>query len=296
MTTILVVDDSAVDQQLIGQLLAKQDGWQIACVDRAAKALDQIDRSAPDIVVTDLQMPEMDGLELVRAIRQRHDDVPVVLVTAHGSESLAVAALAQGAASYVPKSQIADKLVDVVSEVLALARGERNAEEMLGWLGGADFDLQNDPALIDPLINMVQQMLVAREFGDSGQRLQIGVALKEALLNALYHGNLELTSSEMQRVREKLELGETFEKVQRRRSLLPYQDRRIHVTAKVTADEARFVIRDEGPGFDVTSVPQAGDPKALQPQRGRGLSLMRSFMDEVDYSERGNEVTLIKRM
>ena len=294
MTSILVVDDSAVDRRLIGELLAKQADWKIECVDGAAEALAQIDRAMPDIVVTDLQMPEMDGLELVRTIRQRHDGVPVVLVTAHGSETLAVEALAEGAASYVPKPEMADKLVDVVAEVLALARAQRNAQEMLGWLGGADFKLENNPALIDPLVDMVQQMLVAREFGDSGERLRIGVALKEALLNALYHGNLEITFDQMQEARDKLVLAEPFEPAEQRRSESPYGDRRIHVTAKVTSQEARFVIRDEGSGFDVAAVPEPGDPEALQPQRGRGLSLMRSFIDEVLYNQTGNEVTLIK--
>ena len=295
MTTILVVDDSAVDRRLIGELLAKRDDWEIECVDGGAKALEQIDRTVPDVVVTDLQMPEMNGLELVRTIHDRHAGVPVILVTSHGSETLAVEALAQGAASYVPKSQMADKLVDVVSEVLSLARAERHAEETLGWLGGADFDIENNPALIDPLIDMVQQMMVAREFGDAGQRLRMGVALKEALLNALYHGNLQITFDQMQQAREKLALGEPFKPAEERRSQSPYQDRKIHVTAKVTSTEARFVIRDEGPGFDVAAVPEVGDPEALQPQRGRGLSLMRNFMDEVSYNPAGNEVTLIKR-
>jgi anti-sigma regulatory factor (Ser/Thr protein kinase) len=55
------------------------------------------------------------------------------------------------------------------------------------------------------------------------------------------------------------------------------------------------VIRDEGPGFDVMSVLEPGDPKDLNKDCGRGLVLMRTFMDEVFYNERGNEVTLIKR-
>lgn len=295
MTTILVVDDSAVDRRVIGDLLDRQSGWQIECVDGGPRALARIEDALPDVVVTDLQMPEMDGLQLVQAIHRRHPEVPVVLVTAHGSETLAVEALAQGAASYVPKSQMAEKLPDVVSEVLALAEAERHAEELLGWLSGASFELDNNPALIEPLVDMVQQMLVGMQFGDFGQRLRIGVALKEALLNALYHGNLEITFDQMQQAREKLVLGETFDLVQRRRGESPYQDRKIHIDAKVSAEEARFVIRDDGPGFDVTAVPEVGDPAALEPQRGRGLSLMRNFMDEVTYNQAGNQVTLVKR-
>ena len=62
-----------------------------------------------------------------------------------------------------------------------------------------------------------------------------------------------------------------------------------------TRSEAQFVIRDQGPGFDPKSLPPAGQPGSLDPDTGRGLVLMRAFMDEVTFNERGNEVTLIKR-
>ena len=62
----------------------------------------------------------------------------------------------------------------------------------------------------------------------------------------------------------------------------------------MTDDECRFVIRDEGPGFDPNSLPDATDPARPAPC-GRGLLLMRTFMDEVHFNEKGNEVTLVKR-
>jgi len=68
----------------------------------------------PDLVVTDWQMPEIDGLELVNTIGDKYPEVPVVLMTAHGSEVVAAQALANGAASFVPKSDLADNLVETV--------------------------------------------------------------------------------------------------------------------------------------------------------------------------------------
>ena len=76
--------------------------------------------SPPDVVVTDVQMPEMDGLEFVTAARDLHPDVPVILMTAHGSERCALEALERGAASYVPKSQLVDTLLASVMQVLSL--------------------------------------------------------------------------------------------------------------------------------------------------------------------------------
>ena len=59
--------------------------------------------------------------------------------------------------------------------------------------------------------------------------------------------------------------------------------------------EARFVIRDEGQGFHVAEIPEATDLRAMDGEAGRGLVLMRTFMDDVAFNEVGNEVTLIKR-
>ena len=63
----------------------------------------------------------------------------------------------------------------------------------------------------------------------------------------------------------------------------------------VSRDEARFVIQDEGPGFDVTAIPDPGDSTAGQGAGGRGLSLVRTFMDEVIFNPLGNKVTMVKR-
>ena len=73
-----------------------------------------------------------------------------------------------------------------------------------------------------------------------------------------------------------------------------HSDRRLRVKARITPEHAEFVIRDEGPGFDPHSVPDPTDPANLERISGRGLVLMRTFMDRVEYNATGNEVTLTK--
>jgi hypothetical protein len=156
--------------------------------------------------------------------------------------------------------------------------------------------LQNDAALIDPLVNLVQSMVAGMSFGDFYGRLQIGIALKQALLNGLFHGNLELKPEELEEVSDQLLAEDEVSLVDRRRNEEPYRDRRLHVDMHISPEEARFVVRDDGGGFDVSAMmsdlSQAG---ALEGDGGRGLSLMRSFMDEVSFNETGNQITLIKR-
>lgn len=295
MTTVLVVDDSAVDRRLVGGILQKKFPCTVKYAAHGVEALARMKDNPPDLVVTDLTMPTMDGLELVSSIRTYYPAVPVILMTAYGSESLAMQALARGAASYVPKSQLADRLQDTMEEVLALAGSDRSHEQLLCCLSETHlrFDLENDVSLIDPMVDLIQQMVVGLHGADFSERLQIGVALKEALLNAIFHGNLEITAEEMQAVEETLLEGDQQSLVDERRQQSPYRERRIHVEVQIDPEDARFVIRDEGPGFDVAAVPDPDAPGSLEPEGGRGLALMRAFMNEVAFNDQGNEVTLI---
>ncbi len=297
MTTVLVVDDSAVDRTLVSGLLGSRSQWTIESTESGEEALAQMEQGPPDVVVTDMQMPEMDGLQLVTAIRQRYPGVPVILMTAFGSEALAVEALEKGAASYVPKQQLAQKLVNTVEKAVSLGRVERNYEELVGSITSSEFtlSLENDAELIDPLIDVVQRLVVGIGFCDVTEQLQIGMALKEALLNALLHGSLELSVNQMQATLEKLRQGEVVRPVHDPRLDPAYRDRRILVAVRLSADEIRFVVRDQGPGFDVAKVPQSKDPAALEPGRGRGLAIIRNLMDEVVFNAPGNEITMVKR-
>lgn len=297
MATILVVDDSLVDRRLVGGLLQQADNWTVEYAENGAAALEQMAQAAPDLVVTDLQMPEMDGLELVAAASVQCPDVPVILITAYGSEMLAVEALERGAATYVPKSRMAERLPGTVREVLKLARADRSYARLIDCLARTEFTflLESDAELIDTLVDLVQHMVTGVGFCDLNGRLRIGVALKEALANALYHGNLELDRELAKQVDQQPSAEDRQRLIESRRTESPYRQRKTFVDVKLSAEEVRFVIRDEGPGFDVSAVPEAGDPAALDPEGGRGLSLIRAFMDEVSYNDVGNQLTMVKR-
>jgi len=75
----------------------------------------------------------------------------------------------------------------------------------------------------------------------------------------------------------------------------PYRERRTFVSAAFDKQGATYVIRDQGPGFDPHSLPDPRDPANLDRPCGRGVLLMKTFMDEVKFSEAGNQVTMIKR-
>jgi CheY-like chemotaxis protein len=98
MSRVLVVDDSSTQARLI-EVILEDAKFEVEVAGQGLEALSAIQRDPPDVVLTDLQMPEMNGLELVQAIRQQYPFLPVVLMTAHGSEEIATQALQRGAAS-----------------------------------------------------------------------------------------------------------------------------------------------------------------------------------------------------
>lgn len=289
MPNILVVDDSAVDRRIVGGLLGKQPDWEISFAENGVQALEAMAAHLPDIIVTDLQMPEMDGLQLVTEVKEKHSSVPVILITGKGSEEIAIAALRAGASSYSPKSLLNRDLVDTVRHVLSVAGARKGHQRLLARLAHTDveFVLENDNTLVAPLIGFLQEIMVN---WDQSERIRIGIALDEALVNALFHGNLEVSSD----LREDDDTA-YYDLIKQRAKELPYSDRRVHVNAKITADEIFIRIRDEGPGFDPTKLADPTDPENLEKLSGRGLLLIRTFMNEVTHNDKGNEITMIRR-
>jgi len=296
MPTVLIVDDSLVDQRLVGGILRKETEWGIEYADNGADALAKIDEGGIDVVVTDMQMPEMDGLELVRSVKRSYSQVPVILMTGQGSEAIAAEALKVGAVSYLPKSKIGQILPEALEQISGMIGADRSYALLLDCMEHNEFSfrLPNDPELIVPVVDLTQQMVEGMKLCQAMERVRVGVALEHALLNAMFRGNLELSPADMEDAREKMLLGAP-DPIAARRAEEPYSGRQTYVKVSINRCEAIITVKDEGPGFDINAVPQPGDPLALAHEGGRGLVLMNSFMDEVRFNETGNEVTLIKR-
>lgn len=292
MPTVLVVDDSATDRLLAGGLLAEHGDFDIEYAVDGSDAIVKIELHVPDLVVTDMDMPELNGLELVAVIRQAYPLVPVVLMTARGSEELALQALRAGASSYVPKRQLSTELLETVHQVYSAAREDRGRIRLMRRMTEqqVEFTIENDHELIASLVQYLKDGAAGMGICDDGERVRTGVALQEALTNACLHGNLEVDSS----LRE-LDHRQYYELARERMLEEPYAHRRIHVTARYSLDSAEFCIRDEGPGFNREALPDPTDPINIERPCGRGLLLMQTFMDEVKYNAAGNEVTMIKR-
>ncbi len=114
---VLVVDDESAARSALTQLL-EDEGYEVRAAGDAYKAIGRTDGWAPDLVITDLAMPGMDGVELMGRLRAKAPHLPVVVMTAHGSVVSAVRALQQGADDYLAKPLNFDHLLLVVRRTL----------------------------------------------------------------------------------------------------------------------------------------------------------------------------------
>jgi CheY-like chemotaxis protein len=291
--SVLIVDDSVIDRHLAGAIVQKLENWKASFAGNGVEALQQLKSGLlPDLVLTDMLMPEMDGLELVQAIRNQYPLLPVILMTAHGSEDIAIQALQRGAASYVPKKSLARDLAETMEQVLALARSNTRKQQVLESLHRheIEFVLDNDVQLVPPLVSHLEDSIVKMKLCEPAGLILLGVALHEALTNAIFHGNLELSSTIKEQDEKKY-----YSLAAERKQQFPYRERRVYVNTTLTRENATFIIRDEGPGFDPSLLPDPTDPCNLERVSGRGLLLIQTFMDHVEHNEKGNQITLVKR-
>lgn len=290
MTKVLVVDDALVDRKLAGKCI-EQEGMTPCYAEDGGQAIEMVNADPPDLVITDLQMPGMDGLDLVTELQATHPGLPVILMTAFGSEEIAVKALQIGAASYVPKRNLKRELGEILRIALEAAQNRQDRREVFQFLGQTtmEFELGYHPTAPAALVGYLQDCLQEMQLCTVAEKVRIGTALTEALTNAYDHGNLELDSD----LREQDD-NSYRELAEERKQIAPYKDRRVRVSARFEPTGASFTFCDEGNGFDYKNLPDPLDPENMLRASGRGLLLIETFMDEVRFNDTGNEITLVK--
>lgn len=275
----------------------QQPHWHVDEVNSATAAIEKIrcgvDQGSSDkppaILVTDLQMPNMDGIELVGQVKQIAPLLPILLITDSDNRDVAMAALRAGATSFSPKRFLAADLVDTITQVLEVAQRMRytHSEKFCAVPNHQAFVLENEASLIGPMIENLQSGLPKWSHRD---RLQIAMAVEEALTNAMHHGNLEVSS--------KLREGDNdqgyYRAIAQRKELPAFRGRKVRVEAEYSDDHICIQISDQGRGFDPGAVPDPRSKENLSQISGRGLLLIRSFMDQVAHNAAGNQITMTK--
>jgi DNA-binding NtrC family response regulator len=187
---VVVVDDEPKMAEAIARAL-ERSGHECLAFDRASEALAEILARAPDVVVSDWRMEELDGLELLRRTHAARPGTPVILVTAYGDVPSAVAAMRAGAFDYVTKPFDNDELRALVDRALEIRRlRDENRELRREILGTRDAEVVAESPAMKEVMDLVDRAAPSRSpvliLGESG----VG---KEVVARRLHFGSDRVT-------------------------------------------------------------------------------------------------------
>jgi FixJ family two-component response regulator/anti-sigma regulatory factor (Ser/Thr protein kinase) len=256
------------------------------------------------VAVTDIRMPEMNGLELIRQAREQFSDVGFIVVSGHGEAEQIIEALRLGARNFLRKPYNLLELEEAIKhetrryEILKEERKrqdrEKHAEHYITGVEGLTYSLPNDVELVVPIAFRLAQTAHTLGVCDDGERGNLALALIEIITNAMEHGNLGLTGAEKVALKSRSE-QDYQDELSRRKADETYGKRMVQIKATINSEEAVIYVQDEGDGFDHKFLPDPTDPNNLFLPSGRGILLARTFLDEVAYLDKGNAVRLVKR-
>jgi len=121
---ILVVDDEKVIRDILSDFLASE-GFRVTAVDDGSAALEELEKQSFDLVITDLKMPRIGGIELMQEMSKRHYDLTTIIMTGFGTVETAIQAMKQGAYDYILKPFKVDEMLQVINRAFEKQRLER---------------------------------------------------------------------------------------------------------------------------------------------------------------------------
>jgi EAL domain-containing protein (putative c-di-GMP-specific phosphodiesterase class I)/CheY-like chemotaxis protein len=157
---VLLVDDDAAIRRDYGKLLRRL-GFAVEVACDGHEAIEQLHASSFDLILSDLSMPRMGGLEFLRAVRQQDLDIPVVLMTGEPNLDSAVAAVEYGAFRYLTKPVDRDKLAEVMGRAVSLRRMAKLKRDSIGLIGSEGKQLGDHASLDARFANALDLLWMA---------------------------------------------------------------------------------------------------------------------------------------
>jgi len=297
-TTILLVDDEKLVREELGGIL-EDEGYGVVIAGDGDEGLEAFLTQRPDMVITDARMPRREGLSLAKAILAEDPQVPITMITGHGSETMAIEALRLGITDFIKKPV-------TISDLLAAIERMEGSRRITGGHADHAANLPSSARLVShshiyTIGNDVSELpvfvgAVVLEIAPGLERRRrdgLQLALREVMINAVEHGNLAISYQEKS---EAIEAGSLEALVEARARHERFRDRKVRVETTCTPERIDIVVEDEGEGFDWRSLPDLTDPTNLLRAHGRGVLLAHLSVDSLTYNDRGNRVTLSTKL
>jgi DNA-binding response OmpR family regulator len=291
--TVAVVDDEEEIRSVLHKKLTKL-GMNVITFGEAEDLLDILKKNETsiDLVISDVKLPGIDGIELLRHIDKLEISMPVLLITGHGNIEHAIQALRYGAYDFIRKPFDLNEITSSVNRILRGKREEKLTDNLGQYILYEKrlFEIPCDSTACNVITYILTKDLTAAGFCNRTTTGNISLALKEAIDNAIIHGNLEISSQ----IIENDGIKEFYDEVNKRKNTKKYSGRKVTVYYELVHDYVEYIIEDDGHGFDYDLLPDPRDPENFFKNSGRGLLIIRTLMDEVDWNAKGNTIRLRK--
>ncbi len=287
---VLIVEDDKASRFFLESLLESND-YEFRSAANGIEGLNIFEEYQPDIVLTDIQMPIMDGLELLEAIRDTKSDTIVIIVTAFGTENYAIQALHLGANNYLKKPVSSQELLRLLKKYKAILSSKYSPEALPGRLINRKFSIEFNTEY-NKIPKIVDKVIVESNLDiDDNEKINIELGLVELITNAIEHGNLNINYEEKQKALDDGILGDLYNK---RMEDAVYQNRTITIDFFADLEKYQWTITDEGNGFDWNTLPNPTDEDHILELNGRGVFISRFLFDKIEYIGKGNIVVATK--
>lgn len=260
---ILVIDDDESILRLLAKFL-KSEGHCVVTEINGSDAIETFKKEKFDLVITDMYMPDLDGLDIIRNIKDINQNIPIIVLTAAGSITNVVQSLKLGAFNYMTKPVNINEVREIIQKAFLTSAASRQHKNFYTFLSSAVsvFKIKSAVEHLEGISFYLNNMLVFYGFS-SGWQIQL--ALTEAFTNAVCHGNHSSPDKT--------------------------------VTCEITfnKDEVTICIEDEGEGFEVPDLKNYKLNDDKYAGSGRGIFLINSYMDSVEFNEKGNRINMTKK-
>lgn len=261
---ILIVDSNEELRSLLAEVLGEL-GHEVTSVGDRMAAAERDDLEDFDLIISDLTDDAESGIQIISDLKRKRLIVPVVVTSEDAQHHGIVKAFKMGAANFVRRPYDRDELRNIIEKTLSYKLRFVEDLRVIPFVREQiEFELPSELSLMNGVLQYLIER-VARLGLIQPDRSNLFIALDEAFVNAVKHGNRNDPT------------------------------KLVRISADLSTREARFVIEDEGEGFDVANIPDPCDPANLFKTSGRGVLLIHNIMDHVEYNERGNRLTMIKR-
>lgn len=288
---VLIVEDDPASRNYLKDTV-EAEGHETEVAENGETGLKIFKKQLPDLVISDIQMPVVDGLELLEAIRRQSSDSIIIMATAFGSEEYAMRALRLGANNYMKKPIRHAELLPLLRKYNSVIEARTLDHEILGMIVEKNSTMKFDNRF--EIIPKIADHLVL-ETGNSipeNKRFGVNLGLLELLTNAIEHGNLGIGYDEKSVALE----SDTLDSLYKQRQVdTALAGRMVTVAFKMNGTSCEWVITDEGEGFDWKTVRDSFDESKMLDAHGRGILITQMYFDELEYNDAGNAVRVVKR-